>query len=177
MNEDITILTNGGHYFNINKPYRYHYPIEEIATALSKLCRFGGHTKEFYSVAQHSVLVSLCVDDEFAMEALLHDASEAYLGDVVRPLKQVLGGYRDIEEQVQNGINMAHLGWAKPNSPQVKNADMVLLATERRDLMTEQEVSWAVLADVNPLPGKIIAHQPDVAETMFMARYLEILND
>lgn len=71
---------------------------EDIAHALNNVCRFGGHTHGHYSVAQHSILVAALAPDDMKLEALLHDASEAYLGDVIKPLKNILGSvYRDLE--------------------------------------------------------------------------------
>src|SRR5689334_2642685 len=72
----------------------------DIAHALSLLCRYGGHVDRFYSVAEHCVLMSQAVAPEDALAALLHDATEAYVVDVPRPLKRQLAGYREIEEQV-----------------------------------------------------------------------------
>ncbi|MDI1288693.1 MAG: hypothetical protein PSX37_01920 [bacterium] len=70
----------------------------DIAKALSQICRYGGHTSQHYSVAEHCVLMSLAVAPEHALFALLHDATEAYVGDMVRPLKQALPEYRAIED-------------------------------------------------------------------------------
>lgn len=107
---------------------------EDIAIALSRVPRFAGHSKWFYSVAQHSVLAAeLCPN--FSREALMHDASEAYIGDICRPLKIMLGSaYGDVEDRVMAGI------WERfflrdDCWPEVKHADNVLLATEARDLM------------------------------------------
>lgn len=84
--------------------------IEDIATALSNICRFGGHIKEFYSVAQHSVLVTLLAiqdnaDKETIKAAFLHDSPETYLGDVIKPLKIKLGdAYREYELEFEDVI-------------------------------------------------------------------------
>src|ERR1051325_11429351 len=72
----------------------------DIAHALSLLCRYGGHVERFYSVAEHCVLMSEWVDPANALAALLHDATEAYVVDVPRPLKRQLAGYREIEAAV-----------------------------------------------------------------------------
>ncbi|MFZ5375724.1 MAG: HD family hydrolase [Campylobacterota bacterium] len=78
--------------------------ITDIAHALSNICRFGGHINRFYSVAQHSVMVSKMVPKHLALAALLHDASEAYLSDIVRPAKRMLPQYKELELKLQRVI-------------------------------------------------------------------------
>ncbi|PHM18063.1 MAG: hypothetical protein CJD30_03625 [Sulfuricurvum sp. PD_MW2] len=80
------------------------FDITDIAHALSNICRFGGHINKFYSVAQHSVMVSNMVPEHLALAALLHDASEAYLSDIVRPAKRMLPQYKDLELKLQSVI-------------------------------------------------------------------------
>lgn len=144
--------------------------VEDIAHALAHMCRFGGHVKEFYSVAQHSVLVSRVVP---TMEALMHDAPEAYLGDVTRPLKALLPDYQFIESRVERVV-LSAFGVALPMSAEVKMADNVLLATERRDLMPFCAEPWECLKGVEPLPDEIVPWSPEDAKRAFIARFREL---
>ena len=111
--------------------------IEDIAHALAYQNRFGGHGKRFYSIAQHSLLVSAlsAFDDE--LYGLLHDASEAYLGDIPRPLKQTdaFAGYRRAEKHLQ-GVIMAHFGLPFHQMDTVKYADQMALKLECHWLMS-----------------------------------------
>ena len=107
--------------------------IVDIATALSRECRYAGHASHFYSVAQHSVLCSRIVPPELAIEALLHDAAEAYIKDIPTPLKRQLPDYKEIEARFDWVIRV-HFGLPEIPSPAVKEADNILLVTEVRDL-------------------------------------------
>ncbi len=93
------------------------------------ICRFGGHCREFYSVAQHSVRVAMAVPIEVRLQALLHDASEAYLGDVVRPLKRLMPNYRGLEAKVLSVI-MARFGCPTEIADSVHEMDEIALDTE-----------------------------------------------
>jgi len=108
--------------------------MEDIAHALSHQCRFGGHLPRFYSVAQHSILVSVIVPDEHKLAALLHDASEAYLLDIPRPIKLKLSNYAEIENNLMTMIaDMFGFDW--PLHESVKHADEVLLQKEWKEIM------------------------------------------
>lgn len=100
--------TANGKVIDLNNPTFDMMDIKDIANSLSKMCRFGGHVSHFYSVAQHSVLVCFLMregEGNYALEALLHDASEAYLGDVIKPLKVILGSsYKVLETRFENVI-------------------------------------------------------------------------
>lgn len=170
-----TILTNAGHYFFFDRPRDHSFPIEEIAHALSNLCRFTGHIRQFYSVAQHSVLVSFQVPPELAMCALMHDASEAYLGDVSSPLKRMLPDYKAIEVQVEEAI--AHqYGLPYPMPVEIRTADMTLLITEKRDLCATgpSELDKRYWPDIKPLDVHIIPLAPQQARRLFLDRYAEL---
>lgn len=162
------ILTFTGHYFDFLQPQTSHVCIEDIARALSQICRFTGHTRSFYSVAQHAVLVSRIVPPEDAWAGLHHDDAEAYLGDVARPLKLMLPDYRKIEAGVEAAV-FAHFGVPFPLPSSVKHADMVMLATERRDLMSPIG-DWNL--GVEPLADYVIEPMSQRrAEEMFLERY------
>lgn len=147
--------------------------IEDIAHALSMLCRFNGHTREFYSVAQHSVLVSHLVPAEFAMTALLHDAAEAYCGDIVSPLKELLPTYQVIHNSIERTI-FNQLGVQYPAPECVREADIIALATEVRDLMPQNPALWHNIQDIEPSQETIIPMEPHKAESLFMLRYFDL---
>ena len=147
--------------------------IEDVAHALSNLCRFSGHTRRFYSVAQHSVLVSRLLDGTgHERWGLLHDASEAYLIDLPRPLKHdsMLGPpYLAAEARARLTI-AARFDLPLPLPDDVRDADSAMLAAERRDLMP-QGPRWAMLRGVTPPDERVIGWEPWKAEAAFLARY------
>jgi hypothetical protein len=147
--------------------------IEDIAHALSNICRFGGHVREFYSVAQHSVLVSRTVPPDLALCGLLHDASEAYLCDIMRPIKPHFPGYAEVEERLMTAIaQVFDFQWPPP--PEIKAADMRLLVTERRDLMPDRQCPHTDGKNYEPLSERIEPWLPATASVAFMQRYLEV---
>jgi uncharacterized protein len=146
----------------------------DIAVPLSRMARFNGHTRTFYSVAQHSVLVSQHCG-EFALEGLLHDAAEAYLGDIVRPLKKLLGPHLvKWEERIHECIcRRFGLGTHIPSA--VHLADERMLFTERRDLMEIPPQSWGNIRE--PYEEKIVPAGIREAFLQFVARWVELGGD
>lgn len=176
-----TIQLASGRYFDYTKFRPEDINIGDIAHALSHLCRYTGHCRHFYSVAQHSVEVSLIVRPELALEGLLHDASEAYLGDVNRPLKLLLPDYKDLEHRVDVAIR-TRFGLPAEESPEVKEADNILLVTEQRDLMPPATFEghpdeWAWARDVPRLGRKIIPTLSRVAEDDFIKRFNDLIGE
>lgn len=148
--------------------------IEDVAHALAHICRFGGHVGAFYSVAQHSVLASHLVGVDDALWALLHDASEAYLGDIPTPLKRT-GAFRDyhaLEALWQRTIYQA-MGLVGEEPASVAVADLQLLLAEADVLLPGGPLAWAddLRGRVEPAAVKILPVPPAQAEAGFLARY------
>jgi len=169
------ITVHSGKYFDILDPVSFEYEIEDIATALSNLCRYTGHVDHFYSVAEHSVLVSQLVPPKLALCGLLHDASEAFLGDISSPLKQLLPNYKDIENNVQEQIAKAfNLPWPFPEDIHV--ADKKLYWAERKTLAPGVDSLWH--QERGPARKvEVKGFLPKEARKMFINRYKEITND
>ncbi len=145
--------------------------IRDIAHALSLLCRFNGHCHGFYSVAEHCVRISHIVPTEHALWGLLHDAAEAYISDLPRPVKRQIPDFVTFEDALLDRI-MAHYGLPADMPPAVKRADDVLLATEQRDLMADPPEAWG--HEVEPLAEHIDPWSPLRAEKSFLARFDEL---
>lgn len=123
------IQTYSGKVFDYLNPTADMIDIEDIAHALSQICRYTGHTTEFYSVAKHSVLASELVPDHLALPALLHDATEAYTGDMNKPLKELLPDFRAVEEKIWIVI-AEKFGLPYTMDPIIHDVDMALLHAE-----------------------------------------------
>jgi len=154
-------------------PDPYHITIYDIAHSLSHQCRFTGHTKDFYSIAQHCVLVSYLCNHENALYGLLHDASEYILVDIPSPLKRSkeFSFYREIEKKVQKVI-YNKFGLFNDEPLDVKQADALLLSTEARDLLNSIHPDW--IMKFKPIPFKIEALGPKEAEKLFLDRFNDI---
>lgn len=146
--------------------------LRDIAHSLSLLCRYGGHVDRFYSVAEHCVLMSQAVSPEHAMSALLHDATEAYVVDVPRPLKAQLPDYRAIEADVWLAIAV-RFGVPVRLPVEVHEADNRILLNERNTLMPRAE-RWYVDDEYAPLNVDIQGWSPEVAERRYLDRFAEL---
>ncbi len=186
------IETSQGHYFRFRESDKKEgadiitpesvIDINDIAHALSNICRFTGHTREFYSVAQHSVLCSYILPGEFGLEKLLHDAAEAYIGDMSTPLKSLFPDYIELEKSVSNRI-ADHFGLAHGYSslPEVKFADTIILITEKRDLMPDlphdpDMWQWVLDQGIYPVKPRIDVWSPEESRMMFLQRYDEFIH-
>lgn len=166
----------GIHYWPLD-PRADEIDIEDIAHALANVCRYAGHTSRFYSVAEHSVLVSRLVAPELALAALLHDATEAYIMDVPRPLKKHLTNYMEIEE-----LNWKAIAERFDLDPvlheSIKNADNAILFKEMRLLMRGTQPRSIMAGDLGGLvvPEDVtpIGMEPVWAKATFLTRFNEL---
>jgi len=169
------ILTFTGVEFYPLDPRPQEVNIVDIAHALSMKCRFTGHTREFYSVAEHSYWVSMLVPTKYALAALLHDASEAYLCDVARPVKHLpeMFGYRRAEFLVTDAIRDKFK--LPADSFYTKTADDLMLSIEAKFLMPDHPC-WGALT---PIPEKyknflLAAWSHTSAEMHFLRRFKDL---
>lgn len=170
------IQTRSGVLFQPLEPFAGDVLVDDIAHALSHQCRFSGHTRVHYSVAEHSVRVSELVEAwggsvREQLWALLHDASEAYLVDLPTPLKNdptIGDAYRDAEKRLMHVI-CDRFGLPSWEPAIVRDADGVLLATEARDLMSP--ASYWEKIHYAPLPDLLVPWSHETARNNFIARY------
>lgn len=163
------ISTAGGRQYHFAAPTPAMIHIEDIAHALSMQCRFTGHCRRFYSVAEHSVLLSHIVPREYAKIGLLHDATEAYVGDVARPLKNMLPQYQDVEMLAAMAIGEAFgIPFVMPRA--IKDADMAMLKAEVVAMLPEH---CAAELDLPGYTADVTFRHfsPGLAKKMFLDRY------
>lgn len=168
------ILTHTGKRFDLFEPDADMIDPRDIAHSLAHLCRFNGHTREFYSVAQHSCIVAELVPEEHKLTALLHDATEAYLGDMTRPLKQWMHAYQDFEDWTwQRVCERFDIPTDLPAC--VYQANLIALATERRDLMPADPAIWNCLVGIEPMTETIRPWSATEARLTFHRRLMDQL--
>jgi uncharacterized protein len=173
------LQTVSGRWVDPFDPDPEQIELADIARALANQCRFGGHCRTFYSVAQHCVIISELIEEaggsaDEALAALMHDAAEAYLGDLPHPIKHrsELGtAFREAEQPLEQTIR-ARFAITDPSTA-VKRVDRALLATERRTFSAETW-HWPELAGVEPLDVMIDAWSPDEAAEAFACRFEEL---
>lgn len=170
-NKNAWIQTFTGAAFSPLAPRSEDIRLEDIAAALSKMCRYAGHCIRFYSVAEHSVLVAEAAPDWCKLDALLHDASEAYLVDIPRPLKPHLVNYVEIENNLMAEI-ADRFGTLWPLPHEVKQLDARIIADERAQNMVQMNVSadeWG--SDVEPIGCSLKYWTPEEAQAQFTAAF------
>lgn len=150
--------------------------IQSVAHSLALLCRFGGHSNKFYSVAQHCVRVAATVPKEYRLEGLLHDATEAYIQDVVRPVKHRLFKYKELENHVWQQFSFKY-GLPSEMSDIVKKADNALLKSEIRQFVNNPgrdiELAHPFWNDVEEVDEASRTWTPEEAEAMYLMTYAD----
>ena len=176
------IQTVGGRRFDLVAPDPDSIDIRDIATALSHLGRFTGHTTDFYTVAQHSCLACDAASPVAKPWALMHDAAEAFIGDVSTPLKVLLGEtYRAVERRVVDAICLRYRLAIHPAvQDEVRQIDRRLLVTERNRFLAPPPVPWSEDDDgVEPLQiaSGLTPWPPEKARRHFLDRALKVLGE
>ncbi len=168
-----TIRCDSGLYFDLANPSVFAVNINDIASALSKICRFGGHCRTFYSVAEHSChAAQIALDDDQPMECVvavfLHDATEAYVGDMVKPLKDMLPGFKEVEKRVANAIGECFgIDFDKWHSV-IREIDLAMLIAERRELFTVDSLVWVDELKARTVKPDFRRHGPEEAQRAFL---------
>lgn len=164
--------------FDFDNPSAIDVPIDDIATPLSNCCRFAGHVKHYYSVAQHAVNASNIVPPEFAFDALMHDTAEAFTNDITTPLKFKAGDFfKPLEVRIESAM-AKQFGFTYPLADPVKLADLQMLVIENTELRPGCPLS-GIDIDAVPLEGilervDLTSWTPEVAKAAFLARYEEL---
>lgn len=170
------LATYSGRRFSPLRPRASDVEIVDIAHALSNLCRFAGHTRVFYSVAEHSVRVARIVPEELRLQALLHDAAEAYIVDMPGPIKHAFVGYHEVEVALLHAIGERFGVSLHPMAPEIQRADRILLATEGRDLLHHPaDGEW--FSGAERLDESIMPMLPVDAEVAFLGEFWRSYGD
>jgi hypothetical protein len=165
------VQTFTGKRFTPLAPRASDVDIIDIAHALAMQCRYSGHTRVFASVAEHCVRISRVVPPEDALWGLLHDAAEAYVGDLAHPLKSHMPAFARTEDGL-HAVVAERFGLSLPLPASVQEADVRMLATEVRDLMAEPPEPWAhMLAGVEPYEDVIRPWCWEEAEQRYLTRW------
>lgn len=167
-----TIMLSSGKQFDFLDPHNSEFDIEDVAHGLAHVCRYAGQCNDFYSVAEHSLLVSDMVE-EYAFEALLHDASEAFIGDITRPLKQLVPEFKKIEAVVEDAV-IERFGMRRDYRAAVKEADLRVLAAEQLQIMAPGCADWAQQAGIEPAPIRVRHLRPSEAKYEFLSRFAKL---
>jgi hypothetical protein len=178
------MITYTGRRFWPLDPRPEDVSFRDVAHALSNVCRYGGHARHFYSVAEHSRLLAEFFEGQrrrdAARFALLHDASEAYIGDMVRPLKGHMLAFSQAESLVQDAIFTA-AGLEGDIPAAVHQADTAILVNEARLLFgaeTLRQAGWTWVLERPPLRAiKLVTDDPLDAEHKFTQAFARLFPD
>ena len=166
------MLLSSGFVLDLLNPDATGMPISDVARSLSQQPRWAGATRTFFSVAEHSVMVSKLVPPALAFDGLMHDADEMISGDIASCVKVLIG--RDRIKTALKPVLVSMSAWFgfRLDVPEVKVADTICMATELRDLLPPAWMDWGHL--LPPVPETIVPVGPAKAYELFMARYEEV---
>ncbi len=168
-----TIRLRSGLYFDFLDPKPNQFMFADIAGALSKICRFGGQCDWFYSVAEHCYHCSRQaakdgLSPEIQRAVLLHDAAEAFCGDMVKPLKIMMPEYSIVENRVEAVIAKKY--GVDFSRDEVREIDLAMLIAERRQLFSPDKTIWTGENQVRILDINFLKLDPQAAERAFINR-------
>ena len=174
-----TIRLYSGKYLDLADPRPEDFTLADVARGLSHVCRFGGQVERFYSVAEHSYHCAyLALTDgrgpSVALACLMHDAAEAFVGDIVKPLKVMLRGYDEVEKAVERAIARKWGIDFDIAAGVVKEIDRSMLIAERRALFSSDKVKWTGEDTVRKVHVNIGCWDPDLAMRLFIQQAKEL---
>ena len=180
------IQTRTGVAFPLLQPEAKDVEVADIAHALSLICRFTGHVKTFYSVAEHCVRVAQLLPPRLRAYGLLHDAHEAYVGDIATPIQWALDSASALSPGTKSAFKLAlesmkhniyaaiherfDLPWPLPpdDVAAIKQADIIMLMTEKRSLLGPSAKSWGVYESSPTLPGDVEPWPAAIAHNVWL---------
>jgi len=174
-----TIRLYSGKYLDLANPRPEDFTLADVARGLSHICRFGGQIERFYSVAEHSHHCAMLAwqdgrSQPDRLACLMHDAAEAFAGDIVKPLKVMLQGYDEVEKAVERAIAQKWGIDFDGAADVVKEIDRSMLIAERRTLFSADKVKWTGEDAVRKVQVNIGCWSPDLAMRLFIQQAKEL---
>jgi len=174
-----TIKVAAGHYVDLSNPTPNMIDIDSIAIALGRICRFGGHCPRFYSVAEHSVHATELarkagMKTDIMRAVLLHDAAEAYIGDVVKPLKIILPGYAEIERRIEKAIAERFNVDFERYYISIRTCDRLMLKAEKRSMWPNDSHEWHGFNEIPTADVDFQYYRPETAAEVFLNRCVSV---
>lgn len=177
-----SINVAAGHYVDLSNPDPATIEIQSIAASLSKICRFGGHSPQFYSVAEHCVhATGIAAAEGFKgdtlIAVLMHDAAEAYIGDMVKPLKVMMPEFVAIERKLESAIEQAFGIDFSFHANEIRRFDRAMLKAEKIAMWPQHQREWQGFQSIEDTVVSFRFWTPSQAEAAFlsMARALKIV--
>lgn len=168
-----TIRLNSGCYLDLLDPRPDQFTMSDIACGLSKICRFGGQIEQFYSVAEHCLVSTEIARErtgsvDFQKAVLMHDAAEAFVGDIVKPLKVLLPEFSSIENRLEACIFKKYSIDFGKFKERAKAIDMDMLIAERNHFFSKDEVAWVGEDEVEKINPRFWGYGPGEAKKHYL---------